>query len=353
MKRVVIVGGGVVGLWCAVRLRQGGAQVTVLEAEREDLSVFSPTASAAAAGMLAPVEHAVSPHERVALESFDIWRRSQANAEWADGVHFGGAVVISGSGEEAEALCANAQRLGRQARALNIAQLRKLWPFSANVAHATFIADEGIADPLRVLSGLAMQARALGALIEYEADVANVTANAAMTQEGRVYEADQVILAPGAWATEKLMDAAPALRQIRPAKGQLVSVILPGPLGATVRAPGVYAAQRRHDVVLGATLEFDRFDRRPDPAASDALLAKANALFTGEVKPAGQSWAGIRPMSPDGWPAIGRSGDVLVAAGHSRNGWLLAPITAEIISAYVFDASLENGWAALSPERFA
>jgi glycine oxidase len=58
-------------------------------------------------------------------------------------------------------------------------------------------------------------------------------------------------------------------------------------------------------------------------------------------------------MSPDNWPMIGRGGDgILVAAGHSRNGWLLAPITAEIISAYVFGGEIAPEWAALSPERF-
>ncbi len=57
-------------------------------------------------------------------------------------------------------------------------------------------------------------------------------------------------------------------------------------------------------------------------------------------------------MSPDGWPMIGPSGEALIAAGHSRNGWLLAPITAEIITAYVMDADIAPQWAALSPDRF-
>jgi glycine oxidase len=58
-------------------------------------------------------------------------------------------------------------------------------------------------------------------------------------------------------------------------------------------------------------------------------------------------------MSPDGWPLIGASGEgLLVAAGHSRNGWLLAPVTAEIITAYVFGANIAPPWAALSPQRF-
>jgi glycine oxidase len=353
MKKVVVIGGGVIGLWCAIRLRQGGAQVTLIESEREHPSHYGPAASAAAAGMLAPLEHEASPHERVALESFDLWRARHASAEWADGVRFDGAVVVSADAVSAAKFRANTQRLGREASELNAGQLRKRLPFQAKLANAVFIADEGQADPLRTLTGLAMQARALGVLIEFETEIASVTPVAAKTHEGRVYEADHVVLAPGVWATERLMNAAPALRHVRPAKGQLLRVSLPGALGPNLRAPGFYLTQRREDVVLGSTLEFDRYDRRADPARTAELLSAAEALLPGEVHASEDVWAGIRPMSPDGWPMIGPSGDrVLVAAGHGRNGWLLAPVTAEIISAYVFGAAIPAEWAALSPDRF-
>lgn len=352
-KRVVIVGAGVVGLWCAIRLRQGGAPVTLIEAESEDVSMFGPAASAAAAGMLAPLEQEPSPHERLALESFELWKRRAPGAEWGDGVRFEGAVAICADDNEVEALQRNAARLDCETRLLPARDLRKRLPFENTPARAMFIANEGIADPLRVLTGLAMQARAMGVLIEYNTDIASVTTQAAMTHEGRVYDAGAVILAPGAWATDRLMTAAPALKHIRPAKGQLLAVALPGQLGPNVRGPGFYLAQRREDVVLGATMEFDRFDRRADPANSAALLAAARAYFPGEIEPLDRAWAGIRPMSPDGWPMIGPTRDgVLLAAGHSRNGWLLAPITAEIISAYVFGAEIAPEWAALSPQRF-
>jgi glycine oxidase len=74
-------------------------------------------------------------------------------------------------------------------------------------------------------------------------------------------------------------------------------------------------------------------------------------VLPGELK-RGKVWAGVRPMSPDGWPMVGPSGGVLVAAGHSRNGWGLAPITAEIVTAYVLGAPIPAQWAAWSPERF-
>lgn len=353
MKNVVVVGAGVIGLMCAVRLRQAGARVTLLEAEREHPTVYGPIASAAAAGMLAPLDRAPTAHEQLALASFDLWRAWQWGAEWADGVRFDGGVVVTASAEEAGAYQRNAERLGRAATLLSPSQFRKRTGFEARVEHTLFIADEGVADPLRVLTGLAMQARALGAIIDFETDVANVTATSVLTHEGRVYDAEAVVLAPGAWATDKLMNAAPALKHVRPAKGHMVQVELERPLAPNLRAGHHYICQRRLDVVVGSTLEFDRYDRAVDPARTAELMAAAEALLPGEVKQGEKVWAGVRPMSPDGWPIIGPSGEgVLVAAGHSRNGWLLAPITAEIISAYVLGAEIAPEWAALSPDRF-
>lgn len=353
MKRVVIVGAGVIGLMCAVRLAKTGARVTVLEAEAEHPDVFGPGASAAAAGMLAPLYEEASPHDRLALASLDLWREWQAGAEWSDGVRFDGGVFVSASAEGAAAIIRRAADMGRSASPLSSGQLRKRTGFRSKMEHAVFVEDEGAADPMRVLSGLAMQARAHGVIVENHADVSNVTASAARTHDGRVWDADMVILAPGAWATDRLVAAAPAFAHIRPAKGHLVSVQLENALAPNFRTPGFYITQRRDDVVLGATLEYDRYDRRVERERVDELLAAAAAVLPGEITEAGRAWAGIRPMSPDGWPLIGPSGEGLfVAAGHSRNGWLLAPITAEIISAYVFGREIPSEWAALSPQRF-
>jgi glycine oxidase len=348
MKSVVVVGGGVIGLFCAVRLAQAGARVTVLEAEGEDASVYGAGASAAAAGMLAPLGEAPSPHDRLSLASYDLWRQWREGSEWADGVRFDGGVGIG----NAEAMLAQAAALGRRAELLNASQFRKRTGLRTKLETTVFIEDEGVADPLRVLSGLAMQARALGVLIEYDRDVAELRGNAAVTNADEVYAADVIVLASGFWGVEKLARFAPALRHVTPGKGHLVPVSLEQSLGPNLRGQDFYIAQRREDVVLGATMELGRFDRRVERARVEQLLAAANVVLPGEVTAAGRAWAGIRPMSPDGWPMIGPSGDALVAAGHSRNGWLLAPITAEIVSAYVFGAEIPPEWAALSPQRF-
>ena len=353
MKDVIVVGGGVIGLFCAVRLRKGGARVWLLESGPEHPTYYTPIASAAAAGMLAPLSDAPTAHEAVALESFDLWKQFREGAEWADGVRFDGAVVVRPNAAEASAFAANASRLGQKVVALSAGEFRKRTGFRAKLDHALFIEAEGGADPLRVLTGLAMQAHALGVLRHYDTDASEITATKVTTHGARVFEADAVVLAPGAWATDKLMRVVPALKRVRAGKGIVAAVELEKRLGPNLRAGDFYLAQRREDAVLGATLEFDRFDRKVDRAKVAELHAAAERLLPGEVKLTERAWAGIRPMSPDGWPMIGPSGaGVLLAAGHSRDGWLMAPITAEIITAYVFGNEIPARWAALSPERF-
>ena len=352
MKNVIIVGAGVIGLMCAVRLAKAGARVTVLEEHNENTTVWGPTASASAAGMLAPLNEAPSSHDALALASFDLWRVWRDRSPWADAVRFDGGAMLARTERDATNIISRAQALKRDGEMLSASRFRKRTGLRTEVEHAVFIPDEGVADPLRTLSGLVMDARAHGVLVSFGEDVMEATANTVTTQAGHTFEADHVVLAPGVWATEALMALALALKHVRPAKGCLVPVQFEQPVAPNIRGDGFYVAQRYGDTVLGATLDFDRTDRRVDPAQVDALLAAADAALPGELRPAGKPWTGIRPMSPDGWPMIGPSGDVLIAAGHSRNGWLLAPITAEIITAYVMGADIPPEWASLSPDRF-
>jgi glycine oxidase len=340
--------------------------VTLLEAEKEDFSAHGPAASLAAAGMLAPLVHECEDahetlsEERMALglASFDLWRKFSSDALWADGVNFDGAAVIGRDPQAVSALEDKAAAFGRRISRLTAAQWRKRTGLEARVSDALFIEDEGTADPSRVLSGLAMEARRYGVIVMFSQDVECIETDPlrVRTFEGEEVRPDIVVLAPGPWATRSLIAAAPALGKVRPAKGQLAPVFLLNDLRCNIHAPGFYLARRRErNVLLGSTMEFDRYDRFPDRSLVRELLDAAERALPGAVRLHSEErpWAGIRPMSPDGAPMIGPSGDVLVACGHSRDGWLLAPITAEIICAYVFGEEIPPLWAAFRPDRFS
>lgn len=360
-KRVVVVGAGVIGLFCALRLAQRGAQVVVLEGEREDHNVYSPTASLAAAGMLAPLSDVTAFPEqhpdldRLALESFDLWRAQSKGALWEDGLRFEGGLFIAPDEKGAEKFRAHAASLGRRVHHLSDSQWRKRSGFETRVENAFYVEDEGIADPVRVISGLVMDARRHGIIVTYGADVETVSPNSVKTYEQGSFEADIVLLAPGAWASDQMAALAPALNRIRSVAGHIVPVSLAQKLHANVHGQGFYLARRRaDDVVLGATMEFDRYERKVLPDRVAELLGAAERSLPGQVRlrQDARPWVGVRPVSPDWAPMIGPSGPVLVACGHSRNGWLLAPITAEIICAHVFGAALSPLWAKFTPDRF-
>jgi glycine/D-amino acid oxidase-like deaminating enzyme len=109
-------------------------------------------------------------------------------------------------------------------------------------------------------------------------------------------------------------------------------------------------------VVVGATEERVGFERRVTAAGVLHLLERAFALLPGlaDFEPSG-SFAGLRPCTPDRLPVIGPVpglDGLLVAAGHFRNGVLLAPATAALVTDRVLG---KEPWAAADaflPARF-
>jgi glycine/D-amino acid oxidase-like deaminating enzyme len=73
--------------------------------------------------------------------------------------------------------------------------------------------------------------------------------------------------------------------------------------------------------------------------------------------PVNEIWAGLRPGTPDGMPLLGPAQSVdienlIFATGHYRNGILLTPITAKVISDLVIGAASTELLTAFAPDRF-
>jgi glycine oxidase len=149
-----------------------------------------------------------------------------------------------------------------------------------------------------------------------------------------------VINAAGAWAAQIPGVPPEAVAPVSPVKGQMLALAVPdGFVRHATWVPGAYFVPRTDGrLLIGATVEDVGFDERVTAAALDALLhaalAAAPSLGAFTVT---ESWAGLRPATPDGRPFIGPTpiDGLLLATGHYRNGILLAPVTATMIARFV------------------
>src|SRR5207253_967711 len=110
------------------------------------------------------------------------------------------------------------------------------------------------------------------------------------------------------------------------------------------------------EIMLGATSEEKGYDTTVTVEGVGDLLADARELVprVAEVELAEIS-VGLRPGSPDNAPMIGPSAlpALVIATGHYRNGVLLAPITADLVSELLSTGAMPVGFDRFDPRRFA
>jgi glycine oxidase len=149
--------------------------------------------------------------------------------------------------------------------------------------------------------------------------------------------APQVVMATGSWSAA-LTPPGAAAAPVSPVRGQLVELgTPPGSLTHVLWGRDVYLVPWADGAVyVGATSEHVGFDERTTAEGVAGLLARAMELAPGLQ---GASFvaarAGLRPATDDGLPFIGPSAalpGLCYACGHYRNGALLAPVTALLVS---------------------
>jgi len=174
---------------------------------------------------------------------------------------------------------------------------------------------------------------------------------------GEAVHAGEVVIANGAWASawsEALHTPIP----VRPVRGQMVALRSTGtPLRNVVSSlEGYILTKPDGSTYVGTTVEEAGYDARPTAAGIAGLLATvprlaprlADATFV-------SAWAGLRPGTSDGLPLLGRLPGwhgVTIAAGHFRDGILLAPITGELIADVLARRRPRLPLDAFDPSRF-
>jgi len=147
---------------------------------------------------------------------------------------------------------------------------------------------------------------------------------------------------------------APELARLTPIKGHILRLAGGPSEGPVLRAEGIYLCPDPAGALLGATMEPGVDDRRVDPEQVAGLLRRGEGLWPGVGSLRARADVGVRAGTPDGLPMVGWSARpaTLLAVGARRNGWLLAPLVARTVAAYVAGDDPGPYAARLDPRRF-
>jgi len=350
---VIIVGAGVIGLSAAWRLRKAALRVQLI-----DRGEPAREASHAAAGMIAVCD----PHNDPAMQPL----AELSAALYPEFVHeiedeSRMKVDLRDEGVITFLDPASYSALHPKTRVLDHHELARLEAGVVPREHQYFLPERWV-DPRLLCSALLHAFRHRGGDVASGSPVlainqhdSELTVKTAQT----TYMADVVINCAGAWAGQLGPDAIPT----RPVKGQMLSVVPianPEPhapvLHHVIRAPEVYLVPRSDGrIIIGSTLEEAGFDKNVNPEVIQQLH-RAAASIVPAVKEMRihEVWAGLRPGTPDGRPLLGNMHwpGYYVAAGHYRDGIMLAPATAEVMTAIIQGKDPGIDLRPFAPNRF-
>lgn len=340
---LAVVGGGVIGLAVAARAARDGWAVTMYDPS------IGAGASWVAGGMLAPLSEGwPGEHELLSLGAHSLARWPEfARSLPHDVFSSHGSLTVAFDAADAADLRTIAEFVGEQGHELEIlsrAQIRELEPSLAQNIRLGLLAP----------TELAVDNRALIRALRESADGVAFIAESVTDLES--LDADQIVVAAGAQTASLLPDM-----PVRAVKGEILRLrrrpsAVQAPtrtIRGSVHGRPIYLVPRGDGLVVGATQYESGQDTQVTVAGVRDLIADAERLMPslGEYE-LYETAAGLRPMSPDGLPVIGRISErIVVASGHGRNGILLTPITADAVSAILAGDTLPEAKAA-DPARF-
>lgn len=343
---VLVIGGGLVG--CSVAYECAKRGLSVVVAERGETG---RGASWAAAGILTPIHLADYPPALVELcvaaqASYERWAE-EVRAESGIDPEFrrdGMLVLATDDAEEAEVarLLAWKRDHAQPCEELDAAGAARVEPLvSPSIRRALFLPDVAQVRNNRLVRGVAAAAaRRRAHFLEcaevIDLELVGARVMGARTTAGAAH-AGTTVLAAGAWSSS--IAARIALHvPVEPVRGQMLLTEVPGArLSRMVLCGEQYLVPRTDGrVLVGSTTERVGYDASVTLDGVRLLAERAARMVPALAgAPLRQSWAGLRPASPNRIPFLGPVPGIdglLLACGHFRNGILLGPITGRLIA---------------------
>jgi len=365
-----IIGGGVIGCSIAWRLAQAGMRVAVIERGN-----IGREASHAAGGMLAPLAEADAANDffHLAVASRAMYADFARELKEASGIDIEyrteGTLYLSLTEEDDEELDHRWQwqhAAGLNIKRLNAGGVRKLEPLlNERLRWALKFPDDHQVNNRQLTVALHSAAQKAG--VEFRTQLAadrimteNRRAMGVRTVRGEI-RSKIVIIAAGSWSSwlkEDGGNSRPAF-QTEPVRGQMISVEMPQPpISHVIYSRRSYLIPRLGGfLIAGSTSERVGDDKRVTAGGVASIIERASEVLPCFREAAIQeTWAGLRPGSPDDLPILGadpHTSGLIYATGHYRNGILLSPVTAKAISELVLKGESSVNLSAFGVGRFA
>ncbi|MGB7393639.1 MAG: FAD-dependent oxidoreductase [Pricia sp.] len=253
--------------------------------------------------------------------------------------------------------------LGLEVSELNKSQLDAIEPdIKVDAKGAIHYECDGHTTPTEFMPKLLAFLRAAGVSVRTNEEVLDLSLsqgriNGVSTSEGS-YSADEIVLAAGSWSgtlSKKLNITLP----LQAGKGYRINVSRPTgiKMPAILMEASMAVTPMKGFTRFAGTMEFSGIN---DDIKKERVLAIANGAkkFYPELEITEDEIAdaktGLRPVSPDGLPYIGRSKDIknlTFATGHAMMGWSLGPATGKLVSEIIDGKKTSMDISAFMPDR--
>ncbi|RMD46795.1 MAG: glycine oxidase ThiO [Aquificota bacterium] len=356
---VIIVGGGVIGLSIAKELIKLDIDVKVIEKNR-----IGRGASWVAGGMIAPQAEGLEEGTFLdfCLESRSMYKDFVKELEKETGIETGywecGILKLAFSKDEEEKIKKDVKRfnkLGLKAKWFDRKELEKIYKnIGDEVLGGALYEDDAQVDNRKLVLALEEFVKKNADIYEFEEVKEIIEENGkfkAVKTENYTFEADYCVISAGAWSGKFGVP-------VYPLKGEMTAIdIKKEDIDRVLYSSKAYLIPRKnyHRLVIGATQENVGFkDGNTVQGTLQLLNGAVDTLKNLAEKDIQEFWYGYRPSTDDELPVLGEGKikSLVYATGHHRNGILLAPITAKVISEYIYSGKDSKYLKEFSPNRF-